>query len=437
MPDAHRLADDHDMREVQDKDRREALRRLLAMTLKRSSSVCVLSGLAACDSERRATASAADRVQLDHGFYIWQRLWRPALLQSMQVVQTQVAQWRVLAIHVDGQITHVSRIDMAALRGTHKPVQLVVRVEGSQLGFLNDALIDRIKAVHAQWIEQGLPPAGIELDHDVAERHLSAYAAWLRRLRAALAGVPLSITALPAWLHSTALPDLLRVPDEVVLQVHAVNSHAKKLFDAERAKDWIRAWAKQHAGPFRVALPCYGSRLAFDEGGRVLAIESEVDVPVRSGEERELLASATEVAHLLRWLDVQAPAQLHGVMWFRLPTAQDQRAWRLSTWQALVSGVRSWAPIRAQLSPTTDSHLWDISLINPSMVDQDLPFAVSLPEGVRIFDGEQGYVTDLLASRPRLIRRTAAWLRPHETLHIGWLRCAQAPASKGLDIHAS
>ncbi|MDA4569495.1 DUF3142 domain-containing protein, partial [Escherichia coli] len=56
-------------------------------------------------------------------------------------------------------------------------------------------------------------------------------------------GTPLSITALPTWLNSPDLDALLKVPDESVLQVHAVLNPTQGLFDAKRAQAWISAFA--------------------------------------------------------------------------------------------------------------------------------------------------------------------------------------------------
>lgn len=422
---------------LQTNNRRETLSRLWAMALIQCAGGGGLLSLSGCQPAQHPVMATSRSVKLDHGFYIWQRVWRPALVSALHAVQPHVTNWRVLAFHVDGPVRRCTQVDVAALRDSQKPVHLVVRVEGSQTGVLDDVLIEQIKGVHASWIAQGLPTAGIELDHDVAESQLRLYAAWLSRLRAALPDVNLSITALPAWLNQSEVTALLAIPDEVVLQVHAVNQPAAGLFDARLAQGWISMLAHRHPGPFRVALPCYGSRVVFNEWGQMLAIESETNVAVRSSRERELLASPSEVASLLSWLDAQAPDQMQGLMWFRLPTSEDQRSWRLSTWQALVSGVRSWKSLQAQLAPTPDESLWEIKLINDSELDQVLPLHVDLPAGARAFDGEQGYSVNLLTVTPRLTRKMAAWLRPHAELRIGWLRCEHAPANKRLDIHAT
>jgi len=326
-------------------------------------------------------------------------------------------------------------------------VHAVIRIEGSQPRVLSTALIDRIRQLHARWQAQGLKPAGIEIDHDCAQSRLRAYTDWLQQLRRALPGVHLSITALPAWLRSPDLPALRQVPDDTVLQVHAVQRPRAGLFDAASAQAWISAYAEAGEQPFRVALPCYGSRVGFNEWGQMLAIESEASVPLRSSQEQELSASPAEAAKLLRWLDTHGPRALAGLMWFRLPTALDQRSWHLSTWQALVQGTRELAVPIARLVPAPASPpassppskspattLWQVQLINPGMLDMDLPGAIALPAGCTSFDGAQGYSADLLAPRPRLTRQRGGWLRPQSQLIVGWLRLNAPPPHTTLEI---
>jgi hypothetical protein len=384
------------------------------------------------------------RAPLGHGFYVWQRQWQTPLREALLAAQPLVDHWRVLAMQVSGPSSAkptavLIQPDLALLRQTDRPVHAVIRIEGSQPRALDAALIERIRQLHARWQAQGLTPAGIEIDHDCAQSQLHAYTAWLPELRRALPGVHLSITALPAWLQSPDLPALRQVPDDTVLQVHAVQRPRAGLFDAASAQAWISAYAKSGPQAFRVALPCYGSRVGFNEWGQVLAIESEASVPLRSGQEQALSASPVEAAKLLRWLDTHAPHALRGLMWFRLPTALDQRSWRLSTWQALVQGTRELSSPIARLVPAptpspTTAALWEVQLLNPSKLDMDLPGAITLPAGCTSFDGEQGYSADLLGARPRLTRPCGGWLRPHSQLRVGWLRLNAPPPHTTLEI---
>ncbi|MEY4763833.1 MAG: hypothetical protein RI907_506 [Pseudomonadota bacterium] len=367
-------------------------------------------------------------IALSHGFYIWQHVWQPPLLAAVQQAQADVAQWRVLGLHLDAGRWRQPRVVLPALAGSGKPVRLVVRVEGHQTPVWDEAWLATLRGLWATWQAQGVALAGLEIDHDAGERQLPRYEAWLRRLRQAWPEVSLSITALPAWLHAAGLSGVLQVVDEAVLQVHAANRPGRGLFEAEQARQWVSRWAREQAKPFSVALPCYGNRVVFDEQGAVVALESETPVPVRSGSEQQLLAQPTAVSALLSWLSQADVPQLRGVMWFRLPTDQDQRAWRLSTWRAVVHGQQAWPEAQVKLHATATPGLWDVVLRNPSDVDLALPRQVALPRqagGQGAFGGVQGYSADLLSPEPRLSLRDDGWLRPQAQFTIGWLRSTQ------------
>lgn len=419
-------------------------------------------GLSACDSRSKATPG------LTHDFYVWQRLWSPQLVQALQQATPDVRCWRVLSLQVGGPPANTARnmmsapfsvaLNWAALAATKRPVVVVVRIEGARLAnydaSLHHDISEHLQAVHTKSRQHGVTLAGVELDHDCATSQLAAYAAWLQGLRAAwrtqpalqpLSTLPLSITALPAWRVSPDLPALLRLADESVLQVHAVQRPGAGLFDAPSAQHWAQAWARLAPHPFRLALPCYGSRVGFNEWGETLAVESEAAVTLRSSREQELTASPREVSALLTWFKTQMPEHLVGIVWFRLPSAGDQRAWRLSTWQAVVQGrvqgevehalhvslrpAQMPADTPAQMSGASHAAgadnaagLFDVVLRNSADFDVDLPGAIALPAAMQAADGRQGYAIDLLTRPARLVRRQAGWLRPQSELTIGWVR---------------
>lgn len=437
-------------------DRRR--RALLGWPLSAAGLGAATAGLSACDGRSKATPG------LTHDFYVWQRLWSPPLAQALQQAAPDVGCWRVLSLQVGGPPSNMMNapfsvaLNWAALAATKRPVIVVVRIEGARVNRY-DASLHRDISKHLQDMltqsrQHGVTLAGVELDHDCATSQLAAYAAWLQGLRAAwrtqsawlpLSKLPLSITALPAWRVSPDLAALLRLVDESVLQVHAVQRPGAGLFDAPSAQHWAQAWARLAPHPFRLALPCYGSRVGFNEWGETLAVESEAGVTLRSSSEQELTASPREVSALLIWFKTQMPEHLAGVVWFRLPTAGDQRAWRLSTWQAVVQGrvqgevehalqvslrpAQTLADAPAQMSGAVSGYradnaagLFDVVLRNTADFDVDLPAAIALPAAMRTADGRQGYAIDLLTHPARLVRRQAGWLRPQSELTIGWVR---------------
>jgi Protein of unknown function (DUF3142) len=62
----------------------------------------------------------------------------------------------------------------------------------------------------------------------------------------------------------------------------------------------------------------------------------------------ELMASPTDVAALLGDLRDESPANLVGIVWFRLPTDDDRRAWSIETWRAVMLGK----PLRTRVEAT-------------------------------------------------------------------------------------
>lgn len=365
-----------------------------------------------------------------HDVYIWQRAWRPALGDAITGAADLVRQWRVLAAEVapDGRLQAMT-VDAAMLARAARPVVMVVRIDG-QLATLDEAaLVRQIAALHARWRDKGPAPAGLEIDHDCGLARLPGYAAFLARLRAALpAGTALSITALPAWLESPlALEAVLAQADEAVLQVHAVKQPRLGLFDAEQARRWAAAFGARTTRPFRIALPTYGSRVSFDAFGNLAAVESEGPALAQHDEQHELSVAPSAVAALLARLKKDPPPHLQGWVWFRLPTAEDRRAWQLQTWRAVVQ-ARPLAPAPAlQWRAGAEAGLYDVVLANAAALDAELPPVVYAPQHCALADARGGYQLHRQPDRWQFLRPRAGLLPPRSELVIGWLRCDIPP----------
>ncbi|MFC5740368.1 DUF3142 domain-containing protein [Dyella tabacisoli] len=369
-------------------------------------------------------------VPLTHDAYVWQRQWSPSLTFALNQSADLIRDWRVLAAQTDakGQLRNVA-IDRAALAATGRPVILVVRIDGQLVQWDEDALIAQIVALR----NDGAGVAGIEIDHDCGTARLPAYAHFLGRLKLSLGTLPLSITALPAWLSSRDLDTVLGAVDEAVLQVHAVQSPRAGLFDVALAQQWVGTFAKRSKKPFRVALPNYGSKVSWDGDGRMIAIESEAPALSAGAESRELAAAPRDVARLLKMLHDDPPAHFAGVVWFRLPTADDVRSWSLPTWRAVIQGRPLTAQVAAIAQPGAVAGALDILLRNDGDVDASLPIALSLPHDCAIADGINGYQLDRRSDGLYLKRSQDGWLRSHRQRQVGWMRCT----SSKVDIHVA
>jgi len=384
-----------------------------------------------------AMSCSRPSVTLTHDAYIWQREWTPALTQAMHASAGDIRAWRVLAAQTDaGGRLQLFHPDRAALQASGKPVVLVVRIDG-QLAQWNEAqLLSDTEALWRDWQANGLHITALEIDHDCGTARLSAYAHYLAALRPLLRGASLSITALPAWLHAAALDDVLAQVDESVLQVHAVRDPHAGLFDGELARQWAEAYAQRSDKPFRIALPTYGSRVSWDAQGRLASVQSE-SVALDSGDDsRELLATPQQVAAFLAQLRRDPPANLAGIAWFRLPTAQDDRAWTLPTWLAVIRQQPLGNELVAVAQASTTPGMLDLLLRNPGELDAPLPGRVTLPSSCTLADGINGYAKQSVqgeSNRDTLVleRRQLGLLPAHRQRVIGWARCA----AQGVELH--
>ncbi|RXZ32348.1 DUF3142 domain-containing protein [Oxalobacteraceae bacterium CAVE-383] len=378
--------------------------------------------------------------------YIWQRRWTPAVPQAMQASGDLVRTWRVLAAESDDadadRWTDVAP-DWTALAAAKRPAIMVMRIDGQfaeqQETAMQAATIAHALALVKRWQQAGVRIAGLEIDHDCATARLPAYARLLTALRRQLdPAISLSITALPTWLDSPALDGLLAAADEAVLQVHAVLNPRQGLFDARLAHAWLSEFAKHTQHPWRVALPTYGTRVTWDANGRIAGIESERPMPAPAGPNvaAELVAQPETMAAFVSQIERDRPRGLAGLVWFRLPTTDDARAWSLPTWRAILARqpltagleVLARAPrpqLQSAAGSRTDAGLRDVMLVNSGGTDAALPSSVRLDARCRTADGINGYVLETDAQGMYLRRTRDGLLRAGRQRNIGWLVCPQ------------
>ncbi|WP_095194556.1 DUF3142 domain-containing protein [Pseudomonas sp. Irchel 3A7] len=365
-----------------------------------------------------------DAPPLDQQLYVWQRQWTPAHEAALRDSRADFSTLRVLALQAFPQAGWSrARIDPALLKADGRPLIAVIRLDGQLKSLNRDEVTTQIQQVISDWQAQGLTLAGVEIDHDAGNARLPAYREFLTHLRAVLpTSVPLSITALPAWLDSPELPALLSTVDSSVLQVHAVSDPRHGLFDPDQARQWVKAWSRVTAKPFYLALPAYGVALLPDAGGTPI-VESEVSIE-RDGQRRELLADPQPLSQLGTELRADPPAHLAGLIWFRLPLANDRRAWSLTTLRAVARGDA--LDSRLALSLSAHQGLYDIGVRNEGNLDSAWPERLTLAvQGCEGADALAGYALqqgpDLLTfTRLRDGRIAAGGQRA-----IGWARCAK------------
>lgn len=370
----------------------------------------LLAGLFGCAEESPAP--------LDQQLYIWQRQWRPAHAEALAQSRVDFSTLRVLALQAHPQAGWSrTLVDAELLRRDDRPLVAVVRLDG-QLAQLDATEIGRqIAALLHDWRAAGLRLQGLEIDHDCATARLPAYAGLLRELRRQLpAELRLSITALPAWLDSPALGEALAAVDSSVLQVHAVRDPRDGLFDPAQALDWAKHYGERSRKPFHLALPAYG--VALTENGQV-----ESETPLRQGgPRRELRADPQQAGELLAELRADPPAQLAGIIWFRLPLAGDRRAWPLATLLAVARG-QPLAPALALLRDQKDGFS-QLQLFNNGTLASPLPSRIELPaRDCSAADAVGVYRVERNAERLAFVRQRAGRLDAGEHRALGWARC--------------
>ncbi|WLG50910.1 DUF3142 domain-containing protein [Pseudomonas sp. FP1742] len=375
----------------------------------------------------------SDAPPLDQQLYVWQRQWTPAHDAALRDSRADFSTLRVLALQAFPQAGWSrARIDPALLKRDGRPLIVVVRLDGQLKGLDRDEATAQIQQVLRDWQGQGLILSGVEIDHDAGNARLPAYREFLAHLRAVLpASLPLSITALPAWLDSAELPALLATVDSSVLQVHAVSDPRRGLFDPNQARQWAKAWSRITSKPFYLALPAYGVALLPEADGAPV-VESEVPIE-RGGERRELLADPRQLSKLGAGLRADPPAHLAGLIWFRLPLANDRRAWSLTTLIAVARGDTLDSRVGLKLS--AQDGLYDISLSNQGNLDSAWPERLTL--AVQGCDGADALAGYALQQRPDLLtftRLREGRIPAGGQRAIGWARCANIDQG-GSNVH--
>ncbi|WP_458373688.1 DUF3142 domain-containing protein [Pseudomonas laurylsulfatiphila] len=374
-----------------------------------------------------------DAPPLDQQLYVWQRQWTPAHDAALRDSRADFSTLRVLVLQAFPNTGWSrARIDPVLLRRDGRPVIAVVRLDGQLMALDQQEVTAQIRQVISDWQGQGLNLAGVEIDHDAGNARLPSYREFLAHVREALpTSLPLSITALPSWLDSRELPALLSTVDSSVLQVHAVSDPRRGLFDADQARQWAKAWSRVTTKPFYLALPAYGVALLPSADGAPV-VESEVTLE-REGLRRELLADPQSLRTLGTQLRANPPEHLAGLIWFRLPLANDRRAWSLTTLRAVARADVLDSQLTLQLS--ADNGLYDIGISNQGNLDSAWPERLTLAvSGCEGADALAGYA---LQQRPDLLTFTRlrdGRIPAGGQRAIGWARCAHIDQG-GSNVH--
>jgi len=228
-----------------------------------------------------------------------------------------------------------------------------------------------------------LVPAELQIDFDCAESKLAGYRQWVTAIKAKVAPVPVTITALPCWLDRRAFKALAAAADGYVLQVHSLRKPARPeelmpLCDPAAARGAVEKAAKLRM-PFRVALPTYGYVVAFDSSGRLGGLSAE-GPSLRWPEAvqlRTVRADPVAMAALVRGWTQDRPRELRGIVWYRLPNEDDRLNWQGATLACVMSGRDPRPELRAEVRRSQPG-LYEIDLFNAGSADAPLQVVVSV-----------------------------------------------------------
>jgi hypothetical protein len=385
--------------------------------------------------------------------YVWQRTWGPEVRAALGRT-TDLSGLVILAAEVDlstkpPRVTRAA-YDPAALR---RPVGLAVRIgrfgrRAEAAGRFEDdpELTRQLAALARRLVDEarsrGLEVAEFQLDYDCPESRLDDYPVLVRAVREALSPVPVTITALPAWLrHRGEMKTLLHETDGWVLQVHSLEPPSRpdapiELCDPEAARRAVEDAARFRV-PFRVALPTYSYLIAFAPTGKLLGVSAEGPLPSwpPGVQVRMATSDPAEIAGLVSGWTADRPAELSALIWYRLPVAGDRLNWSWPAFRAVQAGRPPRRDLRA-VPRSAEPGLVEIDLSNAGEADEGWPFRIELEWGsgtLLASDGLSGY--RILRTGPRVLflerqispwdppllpgaRRTVAWLRFNEETRV-------------------
>ncbi len=403
---------------------------------------------------------------LSQDAYIWQRTWTPGVAQAAGELSDCFEELCVLGAEVSftGGRPQVARTaidwerlqpDLPATRpepggASARPpsssrgrIGLALRIGPFSGPFHSDDEVARLLGGLAEQLvaearSAGVEPAELQIDFDAAESKLAGYREWVQAIRRRVGPVPVVITALPSWLGRSAFGDLIAAADGYVLQVHSLERPSgpdapMELCDPDRARAWVEQ-AARFGRPFRVALPTYCYLVAFDADGQFLGLSAEGPTPdwPTDAQLRLLRADPARMAELVRGWTADRPSMLQGLIWYRLPVADDRMNWRWPTLAAVMAG-RTPQPRLSVEVRRCEEPLFDIDLVNDGDDDALLDVAVDAEwAGAELIavDAIGGFSSDSsLDSRVCFSPQfpvSGRMLPPGRRVSVGWIRLDRA-----------
>ncbi|MDF1664308.1 MAG: DUF3142 domain-containing protein [Planctomycetota bacterium] len=316
---------------------------------------------------------------LTHHAYVWQRRWDSSMQKALQDAPKEISSLNILAaeltwtrkgenhhlIHVPWKNDWISakRKVFLSLRIGEYSGSFSRQSKASQIVLSSvDAILSR-----AENGKRGI--AGLQLDFDCPSSKLHGYRKWILMIQDHYPGLSLSITSLPTWLKERAFSRLINSLDHFVLQVHSFQRPRNSKQDlttcpSKKALEWVEEAASIEKS-FFVALPTYSYLVHFNEKGRFQSLSADANLKRRpsNGSSRLVRSNSEELAALVRVWERSRPRNLKGLIWYRLPSPQDQMNWPIETFRSVIKGQPPEKKIELCLETSSDG-LWELYLVN-------------------------------------------------------------------------
>ena len=401
-----------------------ALPRLMSLAL-----IAGALGLLSC-----APAPAPRVVPLTHSAYVWKQGWNARAVGDLQemTIPTALTELNVLvgecglssgrrAIRPPWKelMAHGRRFSLSVRIGTRKAVD---QTGGLDLAEGFELLLSGLAEARAAEI----PVASVQVDFDCPERLLANYAANIRELKTKT-GVPVTITALPAWLDADGFEALITAADGWTLQLHGTSRpklgspHA--LFATDAALRWTRQ-AIRFGRPFRIALPTYAYLACFGKYGEYLGMHAEQSgFPSGTIQTMPLPADPAQIRAYLSALADARFERVTGVDWFRLPFPDDRQNWTMQGLDDVLAGRALTTDL--EIIGSQRGGLYDIAVTNSGDQPLALPSVrLEWSEG-RLLGLDATYAWQASAKGTSVTFSTRSFqefLAPGERRVVGWVR---------------
>jgi hypothetical protein len=141
------------------------------------------------------------------------------------------------------------------------------------------------------------------------------------------------------------------------------------------------------------------------------------------GQSTELSASPADLIGFVQKLQQRPPANLAGLVWFRLPAPEDRRAWDMATWLQVMQGKSAVGKMDLQVEVTETPSLYNIFVSNAGAIDGSPPETLTIDAGCSSADGANGYQAEHQGDQIVLRNVHPALLHTNAQRLIGWVRC--------------